>query len=109
VSSPERLRSSRDFRRVLSGGTRASAGPIQAVVAPGNPDQARFGVSVGRTIGNAVTRNLVKRRLRSISRTVDLPAGIDVVIVAKPGAAGKTFQEMETLVGDALTRAGARA
>lgn len=109
VRSPERLRSSSDFRRVLASGSRASVGPLQCVVAVGEPGRARLGVSVGRTIGNAVTRNRVKRLLREIARTLDLRAGTDTVLVAKPGLVGKTFQDMETLVTQALVNAYARA
>lgn len=109
VSSPERLRSSRDFRRVLANGARASVGPIQCIVAAGLPGRARFGVSVGRTVGGAVTRNRVKRVMREIVRSRELPAGTDTVLVAKPSSAGRTFQEMETLVAEALVKAHARA
>jgi ribonuclease P protein component len=66
-------------------------------------------VSVGRTVGNAVTRNRVKRVLREIVRKLDLPSGTDSVIVAKPGVVGKTFQDMETLVTESLVKAHARA
>ena len=50
---------------------------------------ARFGFVVSKTVGGAVKRNLVKRRLRSISREILLPLEIkaDVVVRALPGAA----------------------
>jgi len=49
---------------------------------------ARLGVSVGRKVGGAVQRNRVKRSLREAFWTVagDLPAGRDVVLVARPAA-----------------------
>ena len=50
---------------------------------------ARFGFVVAKTVGGAVKRNLVKRRLRAISRETLLPLEIkaDVVVRALPGAA----------------------
>jgi ribonuclease P protein component len=50
---------------------------------------ARFGFVVAKTVGGAVKRNLVKRRLRAISREELLPLEIkaDVVVRALPGAA----------------------
>ena len=50
---------------------------------------ARFGFVVAKTVGGAVKRNLVKRRLRAISRESLLPLLVkaDVVVRALPGAA----------------------
>ncbi len=50
---------------------------------------ARFGFVVAKTVGGAVKRNLVKRRLRAISRETLLPLDVkaDVVVRALPGAA----------------------
>jgi ribonuclease P protein component len=49
---------------------------------------ARFGFVVAKSVGGAVKRNLVKRRLRAISRTELLQAvKADVVVRALPGAA----------------------
>lgn len=56
--------------------------------APG-ADHARLGVSVGRRVGGAVTRNTVKRQLREAFWSVEpaLPADHDFVVVARAGAA----------------------
>jgi len=50
---------------------------------------ARFGFVVAKTVGGAVKRNLVKRRLRAISIEDLLPLEIraDVVVRVLPGAA----------------------
>lgn len=53
---------------------------------------ARVGLVVSKAVGNAVTRNRVKRRLRHLSRDQlgTTPAGVDVVIRALPPAATST-------------------
>jgi ribonuclease P protein component len=64
---------------------------------------ARFGVTVSRKVGNAVLRNKVKRWIRESCRRMQhrLPVGADLVIVARPSAAGAgygpTAQELANL------------
>ena len=62
--------------------------------------EARMGLAVSKAVGHAVTRNLVKRRLRVIAREYEslLPAYIDVVIRAKPSAATANFADLEQQV-----------
>ena len=50
---------------------------------------ARLGLSVSRKVGGAVERNRVKRVLRERFAEVSpaLPAGLDIVVIARPGAA----------------------
>jgi len=56
---------------------------------------ARLGLSVGRKVGNAVTRNKVKRAIREAfwSLADELPAEHDYVIVARPGVEGLLERE----------------
>jgi ribonuclease P protein component len=53
----------------------------------------RFGVTVSRKVGDAVTRNRVKRWIRECCRrwVSSLPQSLDIVVVARPQAARAGF------------------
>ncbi len=69
----------------------------------GSPPASRVGVTVSKKVGNAVVRNLVKRWIRESCRKLlpTLPPGLDLVVVARPSAAGAglgpTAQELASL------------
>ncbi|WP_104191785.1 ribonuclease P protein component [Cryobacterium sp. Y82] len=66
----------------------------------------RFGFIVAKNVGNAVKRNLVRRRLKAV--TFELlwlvPAGTDVVIRALPAARDVDWQTLRDEVHRSLSR-----
>ena len=80
-----RLRSPADFRRVYDRRRSASNGRFTVCGCENDLGYTRLGLSVSRRVGGAVTRNRWKRLLREAFRLTreKLPAGIDLVIVAK--------------------------
>ncbi|GAA6525649.1 ribonuclease P protein component [Intrasporangium sp. DVR] len=96
-----RLRERADFTAAVRGPGASRAGGRLIVVHANRTDARaelppRVGFVVSKAVGNAVTRNLTKRRLRAItaSQLSGIPQGVDVVVRANPAAAAATFQEL---------------
>lgn len=70
------------------------------------PGKGRVGLTVSKKVGNAVTRNRIKRFIREATRRGRwLPADLDVVVVAKRRAASLSGADE---VSRELARAGKR-
>ena len=82
----QRLSGSPAFQRVFDGRCRKNAGPLVVHGQPNELAYLRLGLSVGRRVGNALTRNRVKRLLREAFRLEqhDWPIGYDLVVVVRP-------------------------
>ena len=83
-----RLTHALEFKAVYDARLKAPKGPIVVFVRPNDLGHPRLGLSVGKRVGNAVTRNAVKRRLRDAFRVVaaEWPGaqpGLDIVIAAR--------------------------
>ena len=63
----------------------------------------RFGFIVSKAVGNAVHRNLVKRRMRALAQQFAADAtGLDVVLRALPGSADIEWDELGQQVRSGL-------
>ena len=93
-----RLRSRREFLSVQEGksSVQVSAACLLALALPNGRDEARLGFTVSSKVGNAVTRNRIRRQLREWFRThiEELPKGHDVVIIARSSAATASSEEL---------------
>jgi ribonuclease P protein component len=101
------LKSSEDFRRVRERGSRARRDGLTVFVAqalPGQP-RGRVGITIPGTVGSAVARNRLRRRLRAAVERMDVGRGRDVVVRADGSAAGASFHELEENLRMALKRA----
>jgi ribonuclease P protein component len=107
VNRAQRLRTPAEFRRVRDAAPRGLAHPLLvAYVAPNEGGPTRVGITVSRRVGKAVVRNRVRRRLREAlaTRYLQLPAGSDIVISARPASAQATWQDLNTALDSVLGR-----
>jgi ribonuclease P protein component len=76
------------FDAVFAAKMRRRSGPLLLFGRPHGGELSRLGLSVGRRVGNAVTRHRLKRLLREAFRTTrsDLPKGLDLLVVVQPHA-----------------------
>lgn len=102
------LARSADFRRVYSAGKRARRDGLTVWVAPAEEPagETRLGLAVRGSIGTAVVRNRLRRRLRAAFRAYDPVGGFDVVARADESLPGRNFQEMRSDLWAALAAAG---
>ena len=105
-SCPETLRQRADFLRAAQAKRQATPGLlVQARERRDDesayPSQIRIGYTASKKIGNAVTRNRAKRRMRELARAVlctDGRAGWDYVLVARPQVT--VSRDFAELLGD---------
>lgn len=88
-----RLGSNRQFQYVYRRGKRASNRELVLVYVKSS--RKKIGFSVSKKIGNAVTRNSIKRRLREIIRPslAEMPKGF-YVFIARNGIEKLSFSEL---------------
>jgi ribonuclease P protein component len=84
-----RMTRSADFSRTIRSGVRVGRPTLVLHANPDLSDRVLVGFVVSRGVGNAVTRNRVKRRLRHLAaeQIPTTPAGTDLVVRALPRAA----------------------
>ena len=67
-------------------------------------DRSRFCFVVSKRIGNAVTRNKVKRRLREALRSSRVKTGWDAVFIARSGVRDASYDEVMQSADNLLRR-----
>ncbi|WP_374454075.1 ribonuclease P protein component [Nocardioides sp.] len=96
LSTVNRLTDSDGFRRAVRSGRRAGSATLVVHLwsdPEAEPGPPQVGFTVSKAVGNAVTRNRVKRRLRHLTREhlpalEGLPGRAALVVRALPAAAG---------------------
>ncbi|HEY8370081.1 MAG TPA: ribonuclease P protein component [Thermodesulfobacteriota bacterium] len=101
-----RLRTRADYDRASRGATSITTPHFKLVRGRGPGGGARLGLIVPRKIGGAVVRNRVKRRLREWFRALrpELPEGLDLIVIARPGAERLSGRALAAELTGALSR-----
>ena len=106
LNKESRLRKRSLFRKVYEEGSFV-ANKMMAMHFIPNPDHSRrIGFSAGKKLGGAVVRNRCKRRLRECYRLHqnEMPAGVDLIIVARRALVNAKWELIVGAFLDALRR-----
>ncbi|MET4782816.1 ribonuclease P protein component [Glaciihabitans sp. UYNi722] len=112
LAKANRLVRADDYRRLVRRGRRISTEhAVVYVMHTDSLEQARFGFIVSKSVGVAVKRNLVRRRLKAVSHESlsSVAPGTDIVIRALPGAAQASWVILRSEISDAVGRGVTRA
>ena len=97
ISVLQTLKRRGEFKLVFEQGRKFPSHHLILYVYPNGLEQSRLGFVVSKKVGNAVTRNRVKRRLRELFRKLLAadPLSCDIVVVARSTAAEAEFLDLD--------------
>jgi ribonuclease P protein component len=101
----ERLASAAEFTRCYRHGRRVRTRYFTVYAYQRSERPPRLGLAVGKTVGIAVVRNRVKRRLRELFRRHKalVPWGYDLFVRAGPASAAAAYAALEAAWNEAMS------
>ena len=95
---PVRLKKRKQFVRVTNQGRKLVSSGLILLYGPNNTDKNGVGFTVTKKVGNAVTRNRIRRRLREVVR-LGLPkfkkTGYDLVLIGRQSTFDRPFKQLQ--------------
>ena len=94
----ERIRQKQEFRRVYEQGKKiVSSSFVLYLLQDYQQHVRRLGITAGKKLGNAVTRNRCKRLVRELFRRnkEKFPPGSDLIVLVTRNMVGKCYTELE--------------
>ncbi len=94
----ESLKKNKDFRNVYRNGTSYANKYLVMYVLENQAGKNRLGISVSKKVGNSVIRHRLTRLIREGYRLQEdrYRCGLDIVVIARTGAKGKSYCEIES-------------
>lgn len=94
----ESLKKNHQFRSVYKDGRSNANKYLIMYIMENGLGINRVGISVSKKVGNSVVRHRVTRLIRESYRLHEdiFNSGLDIVIIARPGAAAVGYQEVES-------------
>jgi len=86
------LRRRNEFARLQRRGKRRVGDQLVLLALPGR-DRTRVGITITKAVGNAVVRNLLRRRIKAVldRQPLAVPPYRDLLFIARPGAGDAAF------------------
>ena len=106
LPTKQRIRKPAEFRRVFARGNRTSNSLTNVAVVANELSYLRVGLSVSKRVGTAVTRNLVKRRIRNAFANMSINGGWDVVVTAKPNSSEASYEDLGQAIRKSVEKLG---
>ena len=94
----ESLKKNQDFQNGYRNGSSKGNRYLVMYVLKNQYMKNRLGISVSKKVGNSVVRHRVTRLIRESYRLheMEFETGLDIVVVARPQAKDRTYQEIES-------------
>ncbi len=98
MKQSEALRSNEEFKEIYRTGKSYANKYLIMYVKRNDTGRNRIGISVSKKVGNSVIRHRITRLIRESYRLSEdsFLNGLDIVVVARAGAKGREFNEIES-------------
>jgi len=96
------LKNNRDFDRIIKNKKSYRYKNLYIYIERTNDESYHFGISVSKKIGNAVTRNLYKRRIKNIIDKNVYQNNFNCIIILKKSVLEISYLELENEVINAF-------
>ena len=94
----ESLKKNKDFQLVYKCGKSYANKYLVMYIKENNTGKNRLGISVSKKVGNSIVRHRLTRLIRESYRLQEdrFICGIDIVVIARIGAKGRTYKDIES-------------
>ncbi len=102
------LKLNRDFKRLYYKGKSSAGGYVVVYAMKNRLGTNRLGLTAGKTVGNAVLRNRIKRLMRESYRLMEdrLAVGYDIVMVSRSRAPSQSLDKIKKDTAFAMKKLG---
>lgn len=100
------LKNRSDFKHVYEKGITRLDKFLVIRAVKNNLDISRFGFSINKKLGRAVTRNRIKRLLKESTRSLKIKSGLDIIYIARTDSAKADFHQIRSSSENILGQLG---